>query len=380
MSTAFVAGRFTARGRPDQIRETATPAEFTRSAADELDANRAALVGIGSDGDYLEGLKAIGERPESEASYDDALKFLLKWVGVDPLSALEYVRAHYDPRHRNAFLSSLLAAWAGKDAAAAWAWTTQNLPGDHTQYDAVLSTIGRSDPETAWRYATEAADKEGRPHDQSVYVSALRGIIYAGQYEQAAGLIANLSLGPGEETYDMTGFLAGEWARYDPAKALAWATQLPGDGSLSRQQALVNLGISWARSDPQAVADFALQLPPGVTRLNLLSTALDSWITDHPDQVATWLNQNQPNGFDPDFNLVLMSLASSSKIVDANHNLAICWANAIDDDVARIQALNRIMTRWMATDAMSAESYLDTTADLSPQDIAQLRRNLNISH
>jgi len=313
-------------------------------------------------------LGRFGERPNSETAYDEILTILLKWAAVDPTAALEYVRHHFDPRHRNLYLSSILAQWAKSNPQAAWNWATKELPDDYTQYDAVLAEVGRTDPDTAWRFAAELAGQKGPEFAQTIYVSALRGLAYTGQYQKAAELIANTKLPQDSEEFNMSSFLAGEWSRYDPQKAAEWANNL-GDGTAARQWAMTSLGASWAKSDPQAVADFAAQLPSGVVRQNMMATALGSWATDQPDQVAAWLNQHT---YDPDFDQVVRSMAISPKVA-ANPQVAIAWANVIMDDNIRLQTLNLIMRQWLEQDTEAANAYLKTTTDLSPEMLQQVR-------
>jgi len=326
--------------------------------------------------DFLTAVESKGTRLDSEAGYANLLKSLMQWVAADPQAAREYVRTHYDPRHRNAFLSDMLAAWAGKDPQAALDWVMKNSPHDYTQYDAVLTKIGEKDPDMAWRCAGQLLANEAGLNGQSIFVSALRGIAYTGNYQKAAALIANLQMPGGQQKYDLTGFLAGEWGLYDPAAAAQWVASLPDDGGMDRQQALVSLGVSWAQSDPEAAADFAVQLPPGVTRQNMLATALGSWATNNPEQAAAWLNQYQA---DPDLDMVVRSLASSPNMIDADPNAAVGWASTITDNAIRLQTLNLIMNRWMSEDASSAESYLQTATNLPAATLAKLRSNFNVS-
>jgi hypothetical protein len=326
----------------------------------------------------LNRLQGIGDHPDSEVKYDVILEVLMKWASVDPEAALNYVRDHYDPRHRSAFLSSLLGMWSEKDGRAALDWTTKNLPHDYTHYDAVLSTIGKTDPEAAWRYAGELAAKEEPQNVPAIYVSALRGIVYAGNYKQAAGFIANVQMLGGDKS-DLSGILAGQWGLYDPDQAAQWVATLPTDSGINlyRRQALVSLGVSWAQSDPLAAANFAIQLPPGVARQNMLATSLDSWATEHPDEAAQWLNQSSAN---PDLKFVVRSLATSPKMIDSDPSEAITWANTIqDDEPVRLQTLTLIMNRWIANDSVAAQKYLDNSNDLSPEMLAKLKKNLNLN-
>jgi hypothetical protein len=149
----------------------------------------------------------------------------------------------------------------------------------------------------------------------------------------------------------------------------------PDDGTLRRQQALVSLGVSWAQSDPQASANFAAQLPAGVTRQDMLSTALESWAASSPDQVGAWLIQYQQH---PDFDLVVQSVATSPRAIDSNVNLSIACADTILNDTVRMQSLEQIMGRWLQRDPAIATAYLQGSTDLSFETLQQLRQYLKV--
>jgi hypothetical protein len=356
---AFVAGfSMTLAKRGTSVRM----ATFVSSPRRIVPNSVATMVAADPDSAYCAALEKIGSRPDSETQYDDILKVLLQWAAVDPATALGYVQKHYDPRHRNSFLYAMLAQWAEMDGRAALDWVTTYLPHDYTQYDAVLSTIGRNNPAAAWLDAQQLAVQEDKANAQSIYASALRGIVYAGNYAQAAGLIENLQMPPGEEKYDLSSLLAGQWGLYEPAKAAQWALTLPDDNSLYGRQALVSLGVSWSQSDPQAAANFAMQLPSGVARQNMLATALDSWAADNPGQAATWINQYPP---DPDLDMVVRSLSTSPQLIDSNPALAIDWADSIFDEAIKGQTLNIIMNQWTANDPAAANQYLNNLTGAS---------------
>src|SRR5258708_39657811 len=100
------------------------------------------------------------------------------------------------------------------------------MPDDYTQYNAVLAEVGRSDPAMALEFAGQLANEKGRAYAQTIYISALRGLAYTGQYQKAAELIASTRLPQGDVEHDMSGFLAGEWGRFEPAEARLWASSL----------------------------------------------------------------------------------------------------------------------------------------------------------
>jgi len=299
---------------------------------------------------------------------------ILKLATTQPATALAYIKDHLIPQHQSALFSKVLAIWAKSAPQEAWNWVCQKMPDDYTQYDAVLSEIGKANPDTALRFATELAGKKDAKHTQTIFVSALRGIVYSGNYRLATQLIANAQLPPGREEFDLSSFVAGEWGRYNPEEAAQWVKTLPQDSS-SRQWALTSLGVSWAQSDPRAVADFAAQLSPSVGRQNMLSTALSTWAVQQPEEAGAWLNQH-PN--DPSMDSVVRSMAGSPKLVQDHPDLAVAWANTIFDDDIRLQTMGLIVTQWMESNPLAANEFLKTTKDLTPEMVEQIRKNLAI--
>jgi uncharacterized protein (DUF2267 family) len=310
----------------------------------------------------------------NEAAYDKTLETLLRWAALNPAEALAWTRQNFDPLHREVFVSAILTAWVKTNADAAWTWVTTHLPENPTQLDAVLSETGKTDPHRAWKYATDwLQDGSKKDQAQTIYVSALRGLMYTGNYPEALQLVNTAKLAYGQEEFDLTSLVASEWAFYEPGKAVAWLANTPDDGSFKRQQAMVSLGLSWAQSDPRAAADLAAQLPAGVTRQNMLAVALDAWATAKPNEAGEWLIQHKQH---PDFDQVVFAVATSQRTMKQDVHTAIAWADTMLDDDLRRSALNRIVTNWMGRDPAAAEQFLSTTNELSPESIKSIRENM----
>lgn len=316
-------------------------------------------------------LERFGEHPGSEGTFDEIAAAVLRWAAIDPQGALEAVRHRYDDRHRSVLLAQILATWAREAPAAAWEWIKRELPDDYMQYDAVLTEVGKRDPGLAWQFAAGVAAERDADRAQNIFVSALRGVVYSGRYDEARRLIATIELPGKEQEYDASSFLAGEWARFAPADAAKWALTLPED-SPARRQALTSLGVAWAQTDPAAAADFAASLPAGVDRENMLATALDTWVGEHPAEAGEWLLQHKQH---PDFDQVLRSLATSSKIVETAPAMAIAWADTILSDEIRLQTMKIVMQKWAEKSPDAAKEFLQTH-DFTAEMRDELRKEL----
>lgn len=374
ISALFIAGAFWL-GRATTPRHDASALAHAAAQARAKTANmQARAARLAAEEKIKAALGRLAASPGAEAAYDAMLPSLLAWTALNPTAALDWVRAHLDPLHREAFLAAMLGAWTRTDPQAAWSWVHREMSDNFTQLDAVLAETGKASPETAWRFATEfLRDDARREHAQTIYVSALRGLMHTGNYEQALRFIEQTRLPAGVEEFDLTSLVASEWGRFAPEKAVAWLAATPDDGSFRRQQALMSLGLSWAQSDPRAAADFAAQLPPSITRQNMLAVSLDAWAAAHPEQAGEWLIQHKQH---PDFDQVIIAVATSPAALERDVNLAIAWADTMLDDDLRRMTLNRIVGHWLTRDPAAAKNFLDTTKELSPETIASIRESL----
>lgn len=380
---SFFVGRMTTqrneRASTGDVR-SATPQEERRTDV-SLEARAPALTAEGDmrsrSAEFKTKLLRLGNQPSSAARYDEVVGMLQAWMAVDPLSAIDYTRSQFSRDRQEHILPTLLGEWAKKSPAQAWDWVSTKLPGDLTRptmVDAVLSEIGKSDSALASNFATGFA--RAHPDEaQSVYVSALRGILYSGNYDAARGLVDKAELPAGSGRYDLTGLIASEWARYDPEKTAVWARSLPA-GSEERKQAILGLGQSWAEVDGWRAADFAAQLPPSRERVAMLSTAVDKILTERPAEVGEWLLRYKQH---PDFDEVVSAVATAERTVSEHPTLAVGWADTISDDRQRLDALAKIMDRWLTRDSRSAKEFLKASTELPAETRLALSHRLGLS-
>lgn len=319
-------------------------------------------------------LQRIGEQLTSEAEFDELVDTLIAWSVLDPEAALAYVRRQLKLDRQNQAITRVLTEWTKRDPEAAWKWASANVATNGTHIDAVLSQIGKTDAAVAWRCVTEFA--QAHPAEaRSAYVSALRGMTYAGNFEAATRFLqqADLPAMPDgtEGKYALGDLIASEWGRHDPEKAAEWVKGLPAD-SIARERALVNLGQAWADVEPQAAAEFAIQLPPGRTRAMVMTQAIPNWAEHDPAAAAQWLNQFDPS---PDFDQAINRIATHPDAMK-DVNAAVTWANSIFDTELQVQTLTRILANWKDRDAAAAFRYLETSAAIPPDTRMEVRRRI----
>ncbi len=320
-------------------------------------------------------LARFGAAPLNAAQSDELRRQLQEWAARDPRAALGYVIATFSRQRQEQLVPLILATWAKSDPRGAWAWLSTEEASKltfPTIADAVLSEASKYQPAIAWELASQAAQQ--RPYDaQGLYVSALRGMLYTGNFEGAIGMIEQAHFPNGEGRYDLTSLIASDWGRYEPQKAAAWLRGLPE--GFERRQALISLGQSWAEVDPQSVADFAADLPPSLERASMLSSAVDKWVTDHPSEVGEWLLRYQQHG---DFDQILAAISTNQRVVWQNPPLAISWADTIADSDVRMQALAQIFDHWLTRDDRSAKAFLLKSDQLAPDIRSELRHRLHV--
>ncbi|HVM61349.1 MAG TPA: hypothetical protein VMV72_10830 [Verrucomicrobiae bacterium] len=317
-------------------------------------------------------LYGLGDELASEQAYDKLMQRLLALAAVDPHGAVDYAVHHLKPPFQEVALTKVLGVWAGNDSQSAWDWVKTNKADDSLLVGTVLNEVGKTQPDTAWRFATELGST--MPQEAAgLYVSVINGMLYAGRYEDATRLLdsAVLPKNVRESEYGLAGFLAGQWAEYQPNRAAAWVLTLPEGGS-ARRQALAALGQSWAVVDPEGAANFAAELPPGPERVSMMASAVDAWFAKDPKQVDTWIAM-LPQG--ADYDQFAAAIAVAPRIINSDPEASVQWAMAISDDELRMQSLSKVFVQWFQQADVDAMAYL---TQMPPAIQSELRKRVGI--
>jgi len=299
----------------------------------------------------------------SQAQLDAIMDELAQFADSDPRRAIEFARQHLKPPFLDQALARILDRWVDQDPAAAWAWAKENPGEDNVFPDQVLNKVAITAPDTAWAFASELAARASED-SAGFYVSALRGMIYAGNYQAAARLLGSAQLPSKslDSNYGLPGFIASAWAQADPEAAGQWVLGLPAEGN-ARQQAISGLAQSWPLVDPQGAVNFATQLPATASRLTMLTAGVNEWFARDPAQVNAWASAIPHDG---DYDQFAAALASAPNLVSASPQNSIAWAESISSPGLEVESLAQVFTHWIQMADTPALAYLQNPNSFPP--------------
>lgn len=310
----------------------------------------------------------------SLAAEDERQRLIEQWAAIDPQAALAYARTRLRGDRQAQAMSAAIAIWGKNEPAAAWDWVSREMPEATHHFDTLLEVFGRQSSETAAHYAKaySAAHPEAA---LEVHLAALLGVTYRGDFGAARAMVeGNTALDPAVRA-NLGNFIAGQWARFAPTEAAAWAMTLPAGPQ--RDQALIGLGESWSEVDPAHATEFAARLPAGETRALAMRQAISKWVESDPEAARGWVLKTEHQ---PDFDQAVESIATQNNFMNREPARAIRWAEAIFDDTIRVKTLNRILFTWFATDAAAATTYLQASPEFTAEQRAKTLEQLKAAH
>ncbi len=315
-------------------------------------------------------MTALDRQPANEQRDAARIDRLGQWAAHDPLAALSYARAHFKSDRLAQALTAIFTAWAHTAPEPAWQWLTTNLPDQPQHLDTAIDEIGRDDPALAGRLAAAWAQQHPA-QGAEVLTAALQGMAYAGHFTEARQIVGTLPVATDDERGMLINFVAGQWARFQPADAAEWIASLPPGAP--RDQALANVTGSWAETNPAGAADYAVSLPAGPTRQTALRQAVASWLATDPDGARAWViktNQHE------DFDQAVQSIATDVNLAATEPVRALKWAETIFDDALRAQSVSTILYNWFPRDPAGATAYVRTSTALTADQKAELLARL----
>lgn len=185
--------------------------------------------------------------------------------------------------------------------------------------------------------------------------------------------------------------IAAQWAKKDPAQAMAWMRELPEElRGEAYGQALTEL----ARKGPQGAWTALESIPVGYERDEAVERLTDTWAAQFPQQTASWVQGiNDPTDQSraatglvkqwaqtdasaaTDWVASLQPGAARDAAVAALNEspafltapeLGVTWSASIQDDQLRSQAMHAAIERWRAIDPDAANAWLQLRSSASP--------------
>ncbi len=258
----------------------------------------------------------------------------------------------------------LFGKWAEVDPIAAMAYTDTMGFGGAMVRPTVLQGWASTDPVNAAKFYTENPS-------QFAMMNMMGG----------RGGMANQ--GPTE-------IIAGEWAKQDPAAALAWASGLSNNSSAAmstvisevaksdpmkaanmvsgmaeeaRGQAYESIAKQWAQKDFNEAVAWVASLPES-QRASAMSAAIEGLATSNPALAATELVKMTDLEARAD---VVPLVAKNYARTDVQGSMK--WLNTLDDQAKR-ESMREVMPIWAATDSAAALNFIKTQTSPEVKDRA----------
>jgi hypothetical protein len=318
------------------------PSAFTPDAAETSSASRWA--------DRWEEITTLASTPARTRALSALLEELAR---TDPQRALSLSQNQPDWRLRDILRDASLRGWASvaPDAAANWALAVR-IEDRRAVVGAVFQGAV-TDPDATVRLALRICAVDTEPAGDYGH-AAISALVDTGAFAQAA----DFGYAMGSEKYAFlfkSAFF--EWARQRPTEALAAAEKItdPQLAAQARSQAIT--GWSWA--DAAGLANHAIKLPPGPERSQALAEALPLWLERHPEEAATWIQENDTGA---EFDSGLAALANQQSFLKSSPAAALTLAADISDPIRRTETMRSVFQQWAARDPLAARAYINRSA------------------
>ena len=304
-------------------------------------------------------------QPGSVARNAALAAMLEKLAAEDPQRSMAMAQGVNNLKLRDALVQASLHGWAllSPTNAANWALALSNPTAREAALTSVFAGALAADPDGAVRLCNLVCQQD--PGNAAGYGSRLiDAMCEAGNFDAAAKLAAQ-----GDGATQRSIWMAeawSKWAELQPDQAAAAAVAITDPDA--RNEALHGVVGGWAAADPAGLANFLSQQPAGGDRGLMLGQALQSWVGEDPVAAANWINGHTAD-FGPDLDKGVEAVATLNTI---HPDLAVNWAESIDDDQLRSAALADILRNWVQTDLSAAQKYFETTQDLQPADRQQI--------
>ncbi len=295
---------------------------------------------------------------EGRASGDQWRLFQYAWGAVDGPGAIAVAQEIERKDWRERAVSEALSGWASADPQQAIDWLGE-LPAEERGrfQDELVGGLADHNIDIASNYVLELAAAGDRRS------SDLMGIVAGEQLRKEGPLVAASwaeRLPDGAAKGSALDRVANAYVDRDPAAAAAWAAQFATADYGSR--VIEEVGDEWAERDPAASVAWLESLPDSKGTREGFESALGEWVRKDPttasqyliDMPASETKDMAVNGF-------------VSRLAWEDPQSAIAWAETIQQEETRMEALTRVgyayyrrdrdaATEWLATSGLSEDA------------------------
>ena len=355
-------GYVTGRRNGSTAAETATPSTTTATAqAGALP--RAPAVATAESG-RLDAAKdswenrwkdVFGER--STPARNKKLAALIEELAkTDPHRALALAQSMTDWRLRDLLRDAAVRGWAEVKPDDAGEWALGSRTDERrTIVEALMQGAARN-PTAALRVALHlcAVDTE-RAGDYGHYT--IGALVDNGAFD--AAMRFGLEVGTDKYPFLLKSALF-QWGRNQPDAAMAALENIPDP--ILRSQARSEAIAGWSWADAKGLTDYAMTLPPGADRAQILGLSLPRWIEKDPAAATEWINRFESGA---DFDAGISAMANMQSLITKQPAVAMNLAGGITDPAERAHTMRAVFRQWAEKDLAAAQQF--AAAASSPQ-------------
>jgi hypothetical protein len=227
---------------------------------------------------------AWASKLSTEQGRESALRDVFyAWASQSPESAAEQLKLAQDFRTRSLATAAVAYYWAEKDlnAATKWAWDLPENAGRTYALANIARRLFYSDGQAAKEWAQKLPESRARNET----ILELAGLLAMKDPVSAADwLEKEIPGGPGPDPAFQ--ILVARWAAGNQAEAVAWASQLPDDGT--REHALATIAQALGPHQPQIAASVAVSMPAGQKKEETIYKVASIWARTDASAASDW--------------------------------------------------------------------------------------------
>ena len=269
-------------------------------------------------------------------------------------------------------------------------------PEDAIEY---AKTLGRSETIYATRAAvsswasydaTAAMEWAEQQEDENQRAEYLVGIVQGvAAFDKKAATEMLFTIEKTNYRYQAAALLVQDTLKEGVDSTIAWAESLPNTDESVKRSIYTQVASAIAKDDPNRAAEWALTIPEGETRSNVISTVINYWSRESHNETAAWVQQlpeggskykaieqmvNQWAWRDPASTADWLNQFPSTtqldpaidnfsrRIASKAPEVAADWAKAILDTDLKDQAIERVYKSWKKQDPDQAELWARSNA------------------
>jgi hypothetical protein len=305
----------------------------------------------------------------AQGAGNEARRLLEALARTDPAGALALAaEAARDPLEKTLLGTTVMKMWAAEAPEKAWAWVTHegtawDVPCRATMISDVLESMASSHASLVGPSVSALLRSSDTAIDvgDNVFV-AVTSLLKAGHADLARDAFADWSRSPRAAQISAATYaaIASELAKSSPRAAAEWLQKLPS--SPARDAGYAALAGAWAQTGPDRAMEWSSTLSTASLREGAMRRAFDVWVNKDVDSAVHWLANHDT---DPVADRLMFSWLMGSPVRTDSPDVAMQWAQLINDPGLRLSAMQQTVVAWARKDRNAATRFVTESTALS---------------